>query len=136
MDNDNLDRLTPQQRARRELMGLQDQKKESVEPDRLTPQQRARRELMGMESPATRTRSSQRDMATAIEWARRKGYPEPEKPWHWIFTLIGIAGLFAAVIPGLAVLGICWWKERNHKKQCDALLFRWIDAGRPDPSDA
>ena len=43
-------------------------------------------------------------------------------------------GLFAALIPGLAVIGICWWKEENYKKQCNVLLTKWIDAGRPDPA--
>lgn len=47
---------------------------------------------------------------------------------------IGILGLFAALIPELAVIGICWWKEENYKKQCNVLLTKWIDAGRPDPA--
>ena len=63
-------------------------------------------------------------MEAALLWARREGYPLPDKPWPRWILLIGIFGLFAALIPGLAVIGICWWKEENYKKAQDQLLAR------------
>ena len=74
------------------------------------------------------------DMRTALKWARNMGYPKPEKPWPRIMVIIGILGLFAALIPGLGVLYFYWSKKENYKKQCNALLTKWIDAGRPDPA--
>ena len=71
------------------------------------------------------------DMDKALEWGRTMGYPRPEKLWPWFMLIIGILGLFAAVIPGLGVLYFYWSKKENHKNQCNALLVKWIDAGRP-----
>ena len=73
------------------------------------------------------------DMRNALKWGRNMGYPRPEKPWPRITLIIGILGLFAAVIPGLGVLYFYWSKKENYKKQCNALLTKWIDAGRPNP---
>ena len=44
------------------------------------------------------------DMRSALKWGRNMGYPRPEKPWPWFMLIIGILGLFAAVIPGFGVL--------------------------------
>ena len=73
------------------------------------------------------------DMRNALKWARNMGYPKPEKPWPRIMVIIGILGLFAALIPGLGVLYFYWSKKENYKKQCNALLTKWIDAERPNP---
>ena len=107
MDNDKLDKFAARQLAKFEEKGL-------------------------VESPS-KNRTPRDAMEAALLWARRKGYPLPDKPWPRWILLIGILGLFAALLPGLAVIGICWWKEENYKKQCNALLTKWIDAGRPNP---
>jgi len=73
------------------------------------------------------------DMRNALKWGRNMGYPRPEKPWPWFMLIIGILGLFAALFPGLGVLYFYWSKKENYKKQCNALLTKWIDAGRPNP---
>ena len=73
------------------------------------------------------------DMRNALKWGRNMGYPKPEKPWPRIMLIIGILGLFAALIPGLGVLYFYWSKKENYKKQCNVLLTKWIDAGRPNP---
>lgn len=72
-------------------------------------------------------------MRNALKWARNMGYPKPEKPWPCLVTVVGILCLFPFVVPGLVVLGCCWWKDQNSKKQYNALLTKWIDAGRPNP---
>jgi len=73
------------------------------------------------------------DMSKALKWGQIMGYRKPEKPWPRIMVIIGVLGLFAALIPGLFVLYFCWTKKENYKKQCNALLTKWIDAGRPNP---
>ena len=95
--------------------------------------QQAKFEEKGLVAKSSRPRTQVDAMDAALLWARRMGYPLPDKPWPRWVLLIGILGLFAALIPGLAVIGICWWKEENYKKQCDVLLTKWIDAGRPNP---
>ena len=105
--------------------------------DDLAAAQRAR--IQGSESDlkavgrAIKSALEPDDMSKALKWARNMGYPKPEKPWPRIMVVIGILGLFAAVIPGLVVLYFCWSKEENYKKQRNALLTKWIDAGRPNP---
>ena len=121
MSDEQLDDLAAQQRAR-----IQGKKTDLEAAGRLTA--KAAKGVVvaaGLRKPD--------DMRNALKWARNMGYPKPEKPWPRIMVIIGILGLFAALIPGLGVLYFYWSKKENYKKQCNALLTKWIDAGRPNP---
>lgn len=106
--------------------------------DDLAAQQRAR--IQGSRSDLTAANHSPKagpskaeDMRNALKWARNMGYPKPAKPWPCLVTVVGILCLFPFVVPGLVVLGCCWWADEKSKKQRNALLTKWIDAGRPNP---
>ena len=121
MSDEHLEDLAAQQRAR-----IQGKKNDLEAAGRLTA--KAAKGVVvaaGLRKPD--------DMRNALKWGRNMGYPKPEKPWPRIMLIIGILGLFAALIPGLGVLYFYWSKKENYKKQCNDLLTKWIDAGRPDP---
>ncbi len=73
------------------------------------------------------------DSKKAIEWAKSIGYPIPTKPDGCSTGCLVVLGLTAAIIPGILVLFWLMNKERDYKLDIKALVFKWIDAGRPEP---
>jgi len=67
----------------------------------------------------------------ALRWAISKGYPvPPKKLGRWFFVVV-IIGFFAGFVPGIIEVFYYWYRSEQSKKQLDALMIKWIDAGRP-----
>ena len=71
--------------------------------------------------------------AQAIAWARSMGYPVPVKPDGCLMVLLIALGLIIFVLPGLALIIYVVWKTNQYQKEIEALVVRWVNAGKPEP---
>lgn len=71
--------------------------------------------------------SARQKEALCLAWASERGYPLPKKPGCFL-TVVGILGLFAAIVPGLLCLWLANKREQDYKREMRDLLMRWADA--------
>ena len=71
--------------------------------------------------------------ARAIAWARSMGYPVPTKPDGCLVVFLVVLGLCIWIIPGVAVIFWVVWKKNQYKTAVEAIVVRWLQAGKPDP---
>lgn len=82
-------------------------------------------------NPLTGFTTSNRSKAVA--WARSVGYPVPQKPNGCLSAIAIITGLLIFVVPGLMLIIWVSYNNKVYNREMDALVAKWIDAGRPDP---
>jgi hypothetical protein len=69
----------------------------------------------------------------AIAWARSVGYPVPQEPNGCASAILIVFGLCIFIVPGLMILIWVAYNGQRYSREMDALVTRWIDAGRPEP---
>jgi hypothetical protein len=73
------------------------------------------------------------DRNKAISWARSLGYPVPSKLNGCLSVLFIFIGLVIFIIPGVAILIWVAYQGKAYQRDMNALVARWVDAGRPEP---
>jgi len=73
------------------------------------------------------------DEARAIAWARFMGYPIPTKPDGCLVVFLVVLGLCIWIIPGVAVIFWVVWKNNQYRTGVEAIVVRWVQAGKPEP---
>ena len=73
------------------------------------------------------------DRNKAIAWARSLGYPVPSKLNGCLSVLLILIGLIILIIPGVAILIWVAYQGKAYQRDMNALVARWVDAGRPEP---
>ena len=71
----------------------------------------------------------------ASEWALSMGYPVPKRPNGCLSFILVLVGLFCFILPGLLILGWVWYVGTQWEKDMDALVAKWVDAGKPEPGE-
>ena len=71
----------------------------------------------------------------ASEWALSMGYPVPKRPNGCLSFILVLVGLFCFIIPGILILGWVWYVGTQWERDMDALVAKWVDAGKPDPGE-
>jgi hypothetical protein len=84
-------------------------------------------------SPKFFAQTAQGDKGRAIAWARSLGYPVPSEPNGCLSVILIMLGLLMFVIPGVALIFWVAYQGNAYQRDIDALVARWIDAGKPDP---
>ncbi|WP_143593696.1 SHOCT domain-containing protein [Synechococcus sp. 1G10] len=77
--------------------------------------------------------SAYSNRAKAVAWARSMGFPVPEAPNGCLVAVLVILGLFMFIVPGVMVLIWVAFSTQTYERDMNALVARWVDAGRPDP---
>jgi len=76
---------------------------------------------------------SQRDLAVA--WAQSMGYPVPTKMGGCLATILVVVGLCIYIIPGVLLLIWIWVQANQYERDMNALVEKWVDAGRPNAGE-
>ena len=79
------------------------------------------------------TRNRFDDRRSAIAWARSVGYPVPEELNGCLGFFLVFLGLCIFVLPGLVIVIYVFYRGQRYESETNALVARWIDAGRPEP---
>lgn len=69
----------------------------------------------------------------AIAWARSLKYAIPDPPNGCLNVIITICGFFLGIIPGIIWIIFVENQKKDYKRRMEALVDKWIDAGKPDP---
>lgn len=77
--------------------------------------------------------TSKTDKVKAIAWARSLGYPVPSEPNGCLSILLIAIGACIFILPGLIILIWVAHQAQVYQRDIDALVARWVDAGKPDP---
>jgi uncharacterized membrane protein len=73
------------------------------------------------------------DRSKASAWARSRGYPVPTELNGCLGIFLVVVGLCIYIIPGLVILVILYSINKSYNSEMDALVARWVDAGKPEP---
>jgi len=84
-------------------------------------------------SPKFFAKTAQGDQGRAIAWARSLGYPVPSEPSGCVSILLIVIGLCIFIVPGVIILIWVAHQRQVYQRDMNALVARWVDAGKPDP---
>jgi len=96
---------------------------------------RLNRSIFNLSAPSKndQARAPKTDQARAIAWARSLGYPVPSEPNGCLSVILIMIGLLIFVIPGVALIFFIAYQGHAYKRDINALVARWVDAGKPEP---
>jgi hypothetical protein len=80
--------------------------------------------------------NSKSDRAKAIAWARSMGYPVPQEPNGCLSGILIAIGLLIFIVPGVMIMIWVAYTGQVYQKEMNALVARWVDAGKPEPGRA
>jgi len=73
------------------------------------------------------------DQPKAVAWARSMRYPVPEEPNGCLNGILISIGLLIFIVPGVMVMIWVAYNWHDYQREMNALVARWVEAGKPEP---